>query len=55
MPSSGCDSFWSSDPRRWERCRQKAGSNMIAEGWNPHASKFEEVRRKRAMRLWNNK
>ncbi len=55
MPSCGGGSFWEVDPRRWERCKKEAGNNMIAEGWNRHARKFDEVRRKRAMRLWNNK
>ena len=55
MPSCGSGSFWEVDPRRWERCRQEAAKAMIAEGWNPKARKFDEVRRRRAMRLWDKK
>ena len=56
MPTSGgYQYFWEVDPRRWERCRAEAGQQMIAEGWNPHAGKFDQVRRKRAMKLWNKK
>lgn len=55
MPGCGGGSFWEVDPRRWERCKREAGSAMITEGWNPKARKFDEVRNKRAMRLWNNK
>ena len=55
MPGCGYSHFWESDPRRWERCKQQAGSKMIEEGWNPHARKFNDVRFKRARRLWNNK
>lgn len=55
MPGCGGGSFWEVDPRRWERCKREAGSVMITEGWNPKARKFDEVRKKRAMRLWNNK
>ncbi len=44
--------FWEDDPRRWERCRQAAAAQMVAEGWNPKAKKFNDVQRRRAMRLW---
>jgi hypothetical protein len=38
---------------RWVRCMRIAEQRMLAEGWNPHARKFAAVRKKRAMRLWN--
>lgn len=44
--------FWEADPRRWERCRRDAAATMLAEGWNKHAKKFDEVVRRRAMKLW---
>ena len=54
MPTSGgyYYGFWESDPRRWERCRQQAAAQMVAEGWNPHAGKFGQVQMKRARKLW---
>lgn len=41
-----------SDPHRWERCRQLAAAQMIAQGWNPKAGKFPEVQRRKAMQIW---
>lgn len=29
-----------------------AGDAMLADGWNRHASKFHEVRMRRARKLW---
>ena len=55
MPTSGgyqCG-FWEANPAKWAHCRQQAASQMLAEGWNKHASKFSEVQRKRAMKLWH--
>jgi hypothetical protein len=45
-------SFWEEDVRLWERCRQQAAAQMVAEGWNPRAGKFDEVMRRRARRIW---
>lgn len=55
MPMFGYSYFWESDPKRWESCRQAAGKQMVSEGWNPKALKFDEVCRRKAMKLWNNK
>lgn len=54
MPSTGghWHGFWESDSRRWEGCRRDAAAQMVAQGWNPHAKKFSEVQKRRAMRLW---
>lgn len=54
MPTSGgyYYGFWEADPPRWLRCRKEAAAAMVAQGWNPKAGKFEEVMRRRAMRLW---
>ncbi len=54
MPTNaGCYyGFWEVDPRRWERCRREAAAQMVAQGWNPKAGKFDEVMRRRALRLW---
>jgi hypothetical protein len=54
MPTSGGYhyGFWEADPRRWERCRQQAAAQMVAEGWNPHAGKFSQVQMRRARKLW---
>ena len=54
MPSSGryYYGFWETDPKKWERCRKTAAAQMIAEGWNPHAGKFNQVQMKRAQRLY---
>lgn len=53
MPTT-CEygSPWSSDPRRWERCRQQAAAQMVAQGWPPKAGKFLEVQRRRAIQIW---
>ena len=55
MPTNACYQvgFWQADPRKWEKCRQAAAAQMLAEGWNKHARKFSEVQRKRAMKLWH--
>lgn len=54
MPTNGgyYYGFWEADPRRWERCRREAAAQMVAQGWNPKAGKFDEVMRRRAMKLW---
>lgn len=54
MPTSGgyYYGFWEADPRRWERCRRETAAQMVAEGWNPRAGKFDEVLRRRARKLW---
>lgn len=44
--------FWEADPRRWERCRRDAAMQMLSEGWDAHARKFDAVRDKRAKKLW---
>jgi glucan phosphorylase len=54
MPSGffGFSSPQAIDPRRWERCHQRAAADMLREGWTKHAKKFGEVQRRRAMRHW---
>lgn len=56
MPTGGGyhSRFWESDPKRWAKCRQEVEDAMVAEGWNPKARKFNDVRHKRAVRLWAN-
>lgn len=44
--------FWEADPRKWAQCLEQAAESMVAEGWVRQARKFDEVRRKRATRLW---
>jgi hypothetical protein len=39
------------DPRRWARILDQVGKAMVEQGWNPKARKFDEVRRRRAMRI----
>ena len=52
MPTRyGCK-FWESNPRRWARCLRAAGAAMVAQGWLEKAGKFNQVRRRRAERLW---
>ena len=36
----------------WYKCRDQAAAQMIEEGWNKHARKFNEVRMRRARRLY---
>lgn len=45
--------FWQRNPGLWERCRQQAAEEMISAGWDKHAGKFDAVKRKKAMKLWN--
>jgi hypothetical protein len=52
VPAADCSAFWEVDPRRWARCLQDAGAAMLAQGWNKHARKFNEVQRRRALHLW---
>lgn len=54
MPTTGgyYYGFWEADPRRWERCRQQARAELIAEGFDRLSKKLDDAVRKRAMRLW---
>lgn len=54
MPTNGGNYYgcWEADPRRWERCRQQAAAQMVAQGWPPKAGKFAEAQHRRALRLW---
>ena len=55
MPTSGGYYYYGpgdADPRRWERCRQAAAAQMVAQGWNPKAGKFGEVQMRRTLKLW---
>lgn len=52
MPTTGFPKFWESDPRRWDRCRREAAAQMVAQGWNPKAGKFNEVQMRKATQLW---
>ncbi len=47
--------FWEADPKKWERCKRQAFSEMIASGWKPYARKFEDVMKKKALKLWRKK
>lgn len=44
--------FCDSDPRRWERCLRQATREMVAAGWKTYARKFDEVMKRKAMKLW---
>ena len=52
MPTCNYRKFWESDPDKWRRCLKSANAGMLAEGWHPKARKFNEVCRKRAVKLW---
>lgn len=36
----------------WYACRAAVAAQMIAEGWNRHARKFQDVQRRRAQKLY---
>lgn len=50
MPSWGTVEV---DHPRWRRCLNQAGAAMQREGWKPYARKFDQVRERRALRLYN--
>ncbi len=43
---------WEVDLGLWERCREQVAKQMLAQGWTPRARKFNDVRRRRALRLF---
>lgn len=50
MPCFGLTSY--RDTKRWIKCRELAAKQMLAEGWNKFARKFNEVQNRRASRLY---
>jgi len=44
--------FWQADPKLWARCRKLATDQMVSQGWKTYTNKFNQVMRKRALKLW---
>lgn len=53
MPSYGYLPPCEVDPQRWRRCKKQATDGMVAAGWKTYARKFDEVMRRKAIKLWN--
>ena len=53
MPTGFCfSSPQSMDPRRWQRCREAARTQLLAEGFDRLSKKLDDAVRRRALRLW---
>lgn len=52
MPCSGHTYPTRGEIRRFLQCQEEVGRKMVAEGWNPHARKFNEVRQRRALKAY---
>ena len=44
---------WESNPRKWQKCLDRASAEMLEAGWDKHASKFGQVQKKKATKMFN--
>ena len=40
------------DPHKWVAALQQVEKEMLAKGWNKHSKKFDSVKMKKAMKLF---
>lgn len=49
MPTRG---YSARDPKRWQACMNQARAQMLALGWIERSLKFDEVKRRKAAKLY---